>query len=113
MFRYCLGKAARFLDRMDDAMDSEEAEESFPYVWLGFSCLLTAGIAIHAVANENEAKRYSGIYRQAAITADVNKDGRTTTEEWKDVYAKLGIPFNESAPKELSTSDLEKYLASE
>ncbi len=52
------------------------------------------------------------IRERAAKKADANNDGKVSTEEWKAVYAKLGIPFNESAPKELSTSDLEKFLAS-
>lgn len=48
---------------------------------------------------------------QAWKKADSDKDSITTEKEWRAVYQKLGIYCDEFSPLELSTSDLERFLA--
>ncbi|MFC1752399.1 hypothetical protein ACFL96_03280 [Thermoproteota archaeon] len=52
----------------------------------------------------------SEIYHQAAIVADVNKDHRTTTDEWAEVYKTLGVRFDELNPTRLSDEQLQQYI---
>ena len=48
-------------------------------------------------------------YRVSKV-ADINKDNVTDISEWKKVYSKLGIHFDELNPKKLGIFDCTKYL---
>lgn len=49
-------------------------------------------------------------YEKARSIADSNKDGRTTLDEWSEVYNELGMPFDEANPRTLTANQLEKYI---
>ena len=48
-------------------------------------------------------------YRQAAITADTNRDGVTSVDEWIKVYQELGVHYDAANPEPLSPADIKKY----
>ena len=69
----------------------------------GFPYIITRG----------ESKREE-LYSRTLKTADTNKDGRTSMDEWAGVYKDLGHQFDELNPnRPLSREDLEKYLFSQ
>lgn len=70
-----------------------------------------AGFAFYFVFLENYwDMKYKQLYQEVSIEADINKDGVTTVEEWKEVYKKLGVQFDELNPIKLSENRLNEYL---
>jgi len=77
--------------------------------------LLACGAAIGifysvACSNAQQDQNDKRIIEQSTIKADTNRDGVTTREEWRAVYSKIGVQYDELHPRALSTSDLEKFL---
>jgi hypothetical protein len=79
----------------------------FIYLSMG---VLGIGYGISYFIPGNSEKQ-NALYEKASIAADADKDGVTTTDEWKDVYKKLGIHYDERRPRKLSAGDLEKFLS--
>ena len=48
-------------------------------------------------------------YKQAQVIADVDRNNRTSAEEWTQVYEKLGVQERRWVGFDLSTEQLNKY----
>lgn len=93
-------KASRFIENHGSAIAGVlfGAACFLPFYW-GFS------------GASKEAKRVQDVQRVAAV-ADMNKDNRTTTDEWAQVYRSLGIHFDEVRPRNLTSEECNNYLSS-
>ena len=94
----------------------ESRRRDFREVLLTYSAgLLIAGVIGYAIYFQKMGEMHKArLLNQAAIKADTNKDGITTKDEWREVYRKLGIHYDElHPPVEISASDLERFVAGE
>jgi hypothetical protein len=85
------------------------------YALLGGGLVLSAAVWLASVVfvNRQEAEsqqNYMRLREQVWRKADTDNDGKISAEELQAVYKKLGIDYDASKPKELTTSDLEKFL---
>jgi len=76
---------------------------------IGVSILALMGLTSYSIYNT--IKR-PGLEEQLLIKADKNKDGVVSRQEMIDVYKNLGIIYNETEPRPLDNSDMERYLES-
>jgi len=75
--------------------------------------LIFGGKCLYDHYSQKSRHQYNQSHNQVLVKADKNKDGITTEQEWIEVYKTLGIQYDAvspSNPRELSTSDLERYL---
>ncbi|RJQ15797.1 hypothetical protein C4573_06620 [Candidatus Woesearchaeota archaeon] len=68
------------------------------------------GVAAIIVASGYKTDEYYNLEQQVMLTADTNKDGATTSEEWSKVYKSLGIFYDWRNPIPLTGRQLEHYL---
>ena len=63
-------------------------------------------------AEIRDKERVQALYKEASELADLNKDLVTTKDEWKALFKKHGLQFDEEHP-DFSTENLEKLTGNE
>ncbi|MBW2987413.1 hypothetical protein KY336_02575 [Candidatus Woesearchaeota archaeon] len=63
-------------------------------------------------ANIRNQERVKELYKEASLLADLNKDSVTTKDEWKALFKKHGLHFDEEHP-DFSKTNLEKITGNE
>jgi hypothetical protein len=59
-----------------------------------------------------DQEKIQKLYKEATLLADLNKDKVTTIDEWKQVFKKHGLHFDEQNP-DFSLGNLEKLTGKE
>ncbi len=53
---------------------------------------------------------HEALYERTIVVADTNKDGRTSIEEWGQVYKNIGLRLDELNPRQLTTAELWRFV---
>lgn len=80
----------------------------------GLVAIATIGIAGGVIIGIGDIvtdyRKPEQLYPLVRNAADVNKDNRTSMEEWAVVYKEAGVEFDELHPQQLSSRQMIDYL---
>ena len=96
---------------------SDEAVKEFRMHPMKSSLEITGALAVVVCALigtiniRRERIEYENIYIRVKTSADINKDGSITEDEWKRAYRDMGLFYDARKPVELTRKNLETYIA--
>jgi hypothetical protein len=81
---------------------------------VGLAVLAGIGIGAGALMGVGDVitdtREFDQVYPLVRDTADINKDNRTSMEEWAAVYKECGVEFDELHPGQLTSRQMIDYL---